>query len=89
MTNNDPTAISPSRRLLAKATDLAFGLTLAVAFTAGAIMVLCQLVAVLLGASSAVETASGVLGPVAYAAAAAAGVLSLGAMYLHRWSVAE
>jgi hypothetical protein len=69
--------------------DNVFAAALALSFCVGAVMVLVQLVALVLGASTVVETASALLGPVAYAAAAGAGLLSLVGLYLHRWKTDE
>lgn|GEM_PF-4270620 len=69
--------------------DALFTLSLMASFILGIVMVVVQVIATLLGASSLIINISTVLGPPTYAAAATAGVLSLIAMYLHGWSTAE
>ncbi|MEQ3552778.1 hypothetical protein WIS52_20110 [Pseudonocardia nematodicida] len=80
---------SHTRVAATKVLDNVFGAVLALSFCVGAVMVLIQLVALVLGASTVVEMASNLLGPVAYAAAAGAGLLSLVGLYLHRWKTDE
>lgn len=86
------TTVTPPRRtrqVLTKAVDNLFGASLMLSFILGILLVLIQLAGLIVGAGGLVEATSQILGPVAFAAAAAAGVLSLAAMYLHRWTVVE
>lgn len=69
--------------------DALFTISLMASFLLGIVMVVLQVIATVIGASTLIVNVSAVLGPPTYAAAATAGVLSLVAMYLHGWSTAE
>jgi hypothetical protein len=76
-------------RALTRIVDTLFTLTLAGSFVLGIVMVIAQVIATILGATDLIVAASTYLGPPTYAMAATAGVLSLPALYLHGWSIAE